>query len=147
MPKSHPIRRRCPISLSPNHWYDLDLAPDDRRWRNWNDTSSSNKPFSTQLIGILSCLREWIGHGSDIEQCSLEECPPWAETLIQTRISLETKENEAKANVRQADLLTKRPRNLLTYTDGSMLDNKVGAAAGVYINPNGNQLASEKTYP
>ena len=55
------------------------------------------------------------------------------------------KEKEAKAHVRQAYLLSKRPQNLLTYTDGSMLDSKVGV--GVHINPNGNQLASEKTHP
>ena len=82
MPKSHPIRRRCPISLSPNHWYDLDLAPEDRRCRNWSDTSPSDKPFSTQLIRIHSYFKGWIGHGSDVGQ---EEYPTWAETLLQTR--------------------------------------------------------------
>ena len=56
-----------------------------------------------------------------------------------------TKEAEAKAHVKQAALLSQRTRNLLTYTDGSMLGNSVGA--GVHISPESNQPAIENTYP
>jgi ribonuclease HI len=145
MPKDHPIRRQCPVTFPPNHWYELDLAPEDKRWRKWNEISPTNKPFCTRLIRILSYLNEWIEDGSEVEQYSLEDCPPWAETLVQTRISHKTKEAEAKAHVKQAALLSQRTRNLLTYTDGSMLADNVGA--GVYISPGSNQPAIENTYP
>jgi len=121
------------------------LVPEDKRWRNWNTTSPTNKPFCIQLIRILSYLNEWIGDGSEVEQYSLEDCPPWAETLEQTRISHETKEAEAKAHAKHVALLSQCTRNLLTYTGGSMLENSVGT--GVYISPGSNQPAIENRYP
>ena len=67
-----------------------------------------------------------------MEQYSLEDCHPWMETHIQARIAAATKMQAAKVHTKQALLLSRHLRNLLTYTDGSMLGNMVDA--GVYVN-------------
>ena len=119
-------------------WHNIDLSPEDTRWRNWNCTTPTEKPFSTRLIRILSYLND---DGSIVEQDTLEDCPSWMEITVQTRISQETKEKEAKAHIKQAAHLTQHTRSLLTYTDGSMLDTQVGA--GLYVNPTTSQSAIE----
>ena len=105
MPKSHRAQRRRPISFPSDHWHNIDLCPEDTRWRNWNCTTPSEKPFSTRLIRILSHLNEWIDNGSIVEQYTVEDCSTWMETTVQTRISRETKEKKAKAHIKQAALL------------------------------------------
>jgi ribonuclease HI len=75
-------------------------------------------------------LQPWINYASEVETYSTTICPPWVETKVKIGISRETKEDSAKSHRALYTNLTTGPendRNIIAYTDGSMLNEVVGA--------------------
>jgi ribonuclease HI len=104
----------------------------------------NNRKFETRLIETLSTLSPWISNSSEIETYSTTACPPWIESRVKTHISPLSKEKEAKAHEAQYAMLKNDNRNIVCYTDGSMLKENIGA--GTVVEMTG-EAVMEATYP
>lgn len=85
----------------------------------------NNRKFETRLIQTLSTLSPWISNSSEIETYSTTACPPWIESRVKTQINPRSKEEEAKSHEAQYAMLKQDDRNIVCYTDGSMLNEKI----------------------
>ena len=100
--------------------------------------------FETHLTHTLSTLSPWISNSSEIETYSTTACQPWTETRVKTQINPHSKEEEAKAHEAQYKILKQDDRNIVCYTDGSMLNGNIGA--GTVVEMTG-EAVIEATYP
>ena len=142
MPKQHPIRARCPNTFPPH--YHTDVDENNKKFSEWDDPPTTTKPHRTRLISILSTLRDWIDRTSEVETYSTTSIPPWTESLAKTIISSKSKTNEAEHHNEVVHKIRNNRRALISYTDGSKLDNKIGA--GLVIEMPG-QPDIERTIP
>lgn len=127
MPEPHPIRARCPSSYPP--FYQTEEEEESPRFTAWDDDSTPQRPYRTHLISILSTLRTWINRTTEVETYSTTAVAPWVETLVSTSIAKLEKKDEADAHNKLVAKLKQDKQTIIAYTDGSMLDGKVGAGA------------------
>ena len=139
----HPIRQRCPLTF-PLFYESPDSSNTSGPWIPWDSMQQNNRKFETRLIETLSTLSPWISNSSEIETYSTTACPPWIKSRVKTHISPLSKEKEAKAHEAQYAMLKNDNRNIVCYTDGSMLKENIGA--GTVVEMTG-EAVMEATYP
>ena len=142
-PEMHPIRQRCPSTFPP-FYESPESSNTSGPWIPWDSMEQNNRKFETRLIETLSTLSPWISNSSEIETYSTTACPPWIESRVKTHISPLSKEKEAKAHEAQYAMLKNDNRNIVCYTDGSMLKENIGA--GTVVEMTGEEVM-EATYP
>ena len=104
----------------------------------------NNRKIETHLIETLSTLSLWISNSSEIETYSTTASPPWMESRVRTIINPHSKEVEANAHESQYAMLKQDERNIVCYTDGSMLNQFIGAESPVEVPV---EAVIEATYP
>lgn len=129
LPEQHPIRKRCPATFPP--CFETAREPNERNWSSWNDSDCKSKPYQTRLDRVLSHIREWIQPQSEVEEYNFEAAAPWNSTLVDTFIHADTKEKAAAFHNAHVQQLMASERNIICYSDGSMLEGNVGAGAVV----------------
>src|ERR1700737_3947380 len=104
----------------------------------------NNRKFETCLIQTLSTLSPWISNSLEIETYSTTACPPWIESGVKTQINARSKVEEVKAHEAHCAMLKQDDCNIVYYTDGSMLNENIGA--GTVVKITGGEVI-EATYP
>jgi hypothetical protein len=125
-PETHPIRQHCPSTFPP--FYETPESSNrNGPWISWDSWQQNKRKFETRLTQTLSTLSPWISNSLEIETFPTTACQPWTETRVKTLINPDSKEEEAKAHKAQYKILKPVDRNIVCYTDGSMLNRNIGA--------------------
>jgi hypothetical protein len=81
----------------------------------------------TENLKHISSKPYLPSNSSEIETYSTTACQPWTEIRVKTQINLHPKVEEAKAHEAKYKILKQDNHNIVCYTDGSMLNEHIGA--------------------
>jgi len=127
MPEMHPLRVRCPDSYPPG--YSTDRDDDNNQFCPWHEPEPEDKStrYQTRLDRILASINQFIQPTDNVETFNACDIPPWNTHDIDITVSSESKEEEAGSHEALFERIYRDPGQVLLYTDGSMLEEHVGA--------------------
>jgi ribonuclease HI len=129
MPETHPIRKRTPATYPPEIETEHKV---NSKYLEWHQDKIPKKRYETQLIRVLSSVRNILPNSPKVEIIDPIQHPPWQRTLKdfeRVEVSISAKPKEIAVNDHNTLLrrIASTLENLAIYTDGSGMDQKAGA--------------------
>ena len=123
--KHNPVGVRCPDSY---HQLAEGISQDQFGGACWDEKEEDERPYPNTLVRVLSKLNKWIDAISEVEEVNINH-QEVQQAEVKTLISTAEKSIAAVEHRRLTASLD--DTSFVAYTDGSLLDGKVGA--GLYV--------------